>query len=321
MAEGRKIAVILVGDVVGYSRLTGADEEGTVRRLRALRADLFNPTIDAHSGRIVKRTGDGVIVEFRSVVEAVRCALDVINGLAERNADLPADRCIEVRTGIHLGDVIEEPDGDLMGDGVNIAARLERVCAPGGICLSEDAWRLVRDKIPETFVDLGEHELKNIARPMRVFALGGADKKIPSVAALPARLVPPPPPVAVPDPPATPPARTLRAAAVGLLENVGRLVGAYADRARTRATVAVPQGGEAARADGADPAADRFARRARRPRDRTLRRMIIAAAILTVLAARACHGPQTSAPPPAAPPHARDISKSRTRAPRLSVQY
>src|SRR5271157_900227 len=173
MAEGRKIAAILVADIVGYSRLTSVDEEGTLARLRGLREDLFNPAFDAHGGRLVKRTGDGVIVEFRSVVEAVRCALDIANGLAERNAGAPANRRIEVRTGIHLGDVVEEPDGDLLGDGVNIAARLEGICPPGGVCLSEDAWRQVRNKIPETFVDLGERQLKNIAWPMRVFALGG----------------------------------------------------------------------------------------------------------------------------------------------------
>src|SRR5271165_2069181 len=150
----------------------GADEEGTLARLRALRSELFLPTIEAHGGRVVNRTGDGAVVEFRSVVEAVRCALDIARARAERNAPTPSDRRIEVRTGIHLGDVIETADGDLYGDAVNIAARLEGICAPGGICLSEDAWRQVRDKLPETFVDLGEHDLKNIVRPMRVYALG-----------------------------------------------------------------------------------------------------------------------------------------------------
>ncbi|MBV9286829.1 MAG: adenylate/guanylate cyclase domain-containing protein, partial [Hyphomicrobiales bacterium] len=171
--EQRKIAAILVADIVGYSRLTGADEEATLARLRALRADLFTPAVESHSGRVVKRTGDGAIVEFRSVVEAVRCALAVTKGLAARNAGLPAERRIEVRTGIHLGDVVEEADGDLMGEGVNIAARLEGICEPGAIVLSEDAWRQVRDKLPLTFVDLGEQQLKNIARPMRAYALGG----------------------------------------------------------------------------------------------------------------------------------------------------
>ncbi len=171
MAESRKVAAILVADIVGYSRLTGADEEGTLARLRALRSDFIDPTIAMHNGRVVKRTGDGAIVEFRSVVEAVRCAVEVRDGLAQRNAHLLDDQRIEARVGIHLGDVIEEADGDLMGDGVNIAARLEGICEPAAIYLSEDAYRQVRDKINETFVDLGEQNLKNIARPMRVYAL------------------------------------------------------------------------------------------------------------------------------------------------------
>ena len=129
MAETRKIAAILVADVFGYSRLTGADEEGTLARLRALRSDLIDPTIAARHGRVVKRTGDGLLVEFRSVVDAVRCAIEVQTGMVERNAGVPEDRRIEFRIGVHLGDVVEEADGDLMGDGVNIAARLEGVCA------------------------------------------------------------------------------------------------------------------------------------------------------------------------------------------------
>ena len=171
MTEGRKVAAILVADIVGYSRLTGADEERTLARLRTLRSDLIDPAIAVHNGRLVKRTGDGAVVEFRSVVEAVRAAIDVQSGLAERNAGVPGDRRIEVRVGIHLGDVVEEADGDLMGDGVNVAARLEGICEPGGICLSEDAWRQVRDKLHEAFVDLGEQNLKNIARPVRAYAL------------------------------------------------------------------------------------------------------------------------------------------------------
>ena len=170
MSETRKLAAILVADVVGYSRLAGADEERTLARLRGLRSDLIDPAVAAHHGRIVKRTGDGSIIEFRSVVGAVRCAIDVQTGLIERNAGLAHERRIEFRVGIHVGDVVEEGDGDLMGDGINIAARLEGVAEPGGICLSEDAWRQVRDKIKGTFVDLGEKTLKNIARPMRVYA-------------------------------------------------------------------------------------------------------------------------------------------------------
>ena len=128
MSETRKIAAILVSDVVGYSRLAGADEDRTLARLRALRSDLIDPTISVHHGRIVKRTGDGSVIEFRSVVDAVRCALEVQHAMVERNAGVAPDKRIEFRIGIHLGDVVEESDGDLMGDGVNIAARLEGVC-------------------------------------------------------------------------------------------------------------------------------------------------------------------------------------------------
>ena len=131
MTETRKLAAILVSDVVGYSRLAGADEDRILARLRALRSDLIDPIIAVHKGRVVKRTGDGAIVEFRSVVDAVRCAIEVQNGMVERNAGLPPERRIQFRIGIHLGDVVEESDGDLMGDGVNIAARLEGIAKPG----------------------------------------------------------------------------------------------------------------------------------------------------------------------------------------------
>ena len=131
MGETRKLAAILVADVVGYSRLAGADEDRTLARLRGLRSDLIDPAIAAHHGRIIKRTGDGIIIEFRSVVDAVRCALEVQTGMVERNAGLPPERRIEFRVGVHLGDVVEEADGDLMGDGVNVAARLEGICEPG----------------------------------------------------------------------------------------------------------------------------------------------------------------------------------------------
>src|SRR5271163_2252912 len=171
MSESRKIAAILVADVVGYSRLAGADEDRTLSRLRGLRSDLIDPAIAAHHGRVVKRTGDGILIEFRSVVDAVRCAIEVQSGLIERNAGVPTDRRIEFRVGIHLGDVVEEADGDLMGDGVNIAARLEGIAQPGTIYLSEDAYRQVREKLKHEFVDLGERALKNIARPMRAYAL------------------------------------------------------------------------------------------------------------------------------------------------------
>jgi len=174
MSETRKLAAILVSDVVGYSRLAGADEGRTLSRLRGLRSDLIDPAIDAHHGRIVKRTGDGSIIEFRSVVDAVRCAIEVQSAMVERNAGVAPDNCIAFRIGIHLGDIVEESDGDLMGDGVNIAARLEGICEPGGVCLSEDAHRQVRDRLKENFVDLGERQLKNIARPVRAYALPAA---------------------------------------------------------------------------------------------------------------------------------------------------
>ena len=171
MTETRKLAAILVADVVGYSRLAGADEDRILARLRTLRSDLIDPTIAVHHGRIVKRTGDGSIIEFRSVVDAARCAIEVQNGMAIRNAGVPAGERIEFRVGVHLGDVVEEGDGDLMGDGVNIASRLEGLSEPGGICLSSAAYEQIRDRLKETFADLGEKQLKNIARPVRVYGL------------------------------------------------------------------------------------------------------------------------------------------------------
>ncbi|MCF6113584.1 adenylate/guanylate cyclase domain-containing protein [Mesorhizobium muleiense] len=171
MSENRKLAAILAADVVGYSRLAGADEDRTLARLRALRSDLIDPTIAVHNGRVIKRTGDGALVEFRSVVDAVRCAIEVQNGMVERNAGVPQDRRIEFRIGIHLGDVVEESDGDLMGDGVNIASRLEGVAAPGAICLSEDAYRQVKARLDLSVSDLGNTQLKNIAEPIRVYSL------------------------------------------------------------------------------------------------------------------------------------------------------
>jgi adenylate cyclase len=171
MGGMRKIAAILVADVVGYSRLAGADEDRTLSRLRGLRSDLIDPAIDAHHGRIVKRTGDGSIIEFRSVVDAVRCAIEVQNGMVERNVGVPEDRRIEFRIGVHLGDVVEEADGDLMGDGVNIAARLEGVAEPGAICLSEQAYWQVKGRLDLAVTDLGDQQLKNIADPIRVYSL------------------------------------------------------------------------------------------------------------------------------------------------------
>ncbi len=171
MTESRKIAAILTADVVGFSRLAAADEDRTLARLRALRSDLIDPTIAVHKGRVVKRTGDGLLVEFRSVVDAVRCAIEVQNGMVERNAGLPPERRIEFRIGVHLGDIVEENDGDLMGDGVNIAARLEGIAKPGAICLSEDAYRQVKGRLDLAVRDLGLTRLKNIAEPIRVYSL------------------------------------------------------------------------------------------------------------------------------------------------------
>src|ERR1700747_862780 len=168
MSETRKLAAILVADIVGYSRPAGADEDRTLARLRALRSDLIDPTIAVYHGRIVKRTGDGSIIEFRSVVDAVRCAIELQNAMVERNAGVPPERRIEFRVGIHVGDVVEKSDGDLMGDGVNIASRLEGIAAPGAICLSEDAYRQVKGRLDFAVSDLGLTQLKNIADPMRV---------------------------------------------------------------------------------------------------------------------------------------------------------
>jgi TolB-like protein/class 3 adenylate cyclase len=193
MSETRKLAAILVADVVGYSRLAGADEDRTLARLRALRSDLIDPTISVHHGRIVKRTGDGSVIEFRSVVDAVRCAIEVQTGMVERNAGVPPERRIEFRVGIHLGDVVEESDGDVMGDSVNIAARLEGIAAPGSICLSEDAYRQVKGRLDLAVTDLGPTQLKNIAELIRVYALDVAEpaQARPAPAAAPEKSTPP----------------------------------------------------------------------------------------------------------------------------------
>jgi len=171
MTETRKLAAIMAADVVGYSRLAGSDEDRTLARLRALRSDLIDPTIAVHHGRMVKRIGDGSLIEFRSVGDAVRCAIEVQNGMVERNAGLPPERRIEFRVGIHLADVVEESDGDLMGDGVNIAARLEGIAKPGTICLSEDAYRQVSGRLDMEITDLGPTQLKNIEKSIRVYSL------------------------------------------------------------------------------------------------------------------------------------------------------
>jgi adenylate cyclase len=169
----RRLAAILAADVVGYAQLMSADEEGTHRRLVTYRREIIDPQVRQHRGRIVKNTGDGALVEFGSVVDAVRCALEMQGRLRVRNAELPQSRRIEFRIGVNLGDVIVTPD-DIYGHGVNLAARLEGIAPPGGICISADAWRHVRGAIAAEFVDLGEQQLKNIADPAHVFAVAPA---------------------------------------------------------------------------------------------------------------------------------------------------
>ena len=190
----RKLAAILAADVVGYSRLSGADEEGTIRRVQALRREIIDPAIAAHRGRIVKTTGDGILIEFASTVDAVRCAVDVQRGTTSRNDDQPQDKRIAYRIGIHVGDVVVDRD-DLLGDAVNVAARLEGIGEPGGICISEDAYRQVRDRVSSKFVDGGEQQFKNIARPVRVYYL--VDDSSPAAASRAALSPPDKPSIAV----------------------------------------------------------------------------------------------------------------------------
>jgi class 3 adenylate cyclase len=171
VSETRKLAAILVSDIVGYSRLAGADEDRILARLRTLRSDLIDPTIAVHHGRIVKRTGDGSVIEFRSVVDAVHCAIEVQRAMVERNAEVAPDKRIEFRIGIHHGDVVEESDGDLMGDGVNVAARLQGVAKPGTICLSEQAYWQVKGRLDLAVTDLGKTTLKNIAEPVHAYSV------------------------------------------------------------------------------------------------------------------------------------------------------
>lgn len=172
MGEGerveRRLVAILAADVVGYSRLIGLDETGTLAALRALRKNIVDPKIEKHQGRIVKLMGDGVLVEFPSVVEATQCAVGVQRAMVAHNTCEPGDRQIEFRVGINVGDIIVEGE-DILGDGVNIAARMEGLAEPGGICISRAAFSQVRDKLPLVFEDLGEIAVKNIARPVQVY--------------------------------------------------------------------------------------------------------------------------------------------------------
>ena len=193
MAGTRKLAAILAADVVGYSRLAGADEDRTLSRLRGLRSDLIDPAIDAHRGRIVKRTGDGSLIEFRSVVDAVRCAIEVQNGLVDRNAGRAAGAPHRISRRHSSWRRGRGGDGDLMGDGVNIAARLEGIAKPGAICLSEDAYRQVKGRLDLAVTDLGPTELKNIAEPIRVYSLdvGQPAEAKPAPAPAPEKSAPP----------------------------------------------------------------------------------------------------------------------------------
>src|ERR1700730_10558521 len=170
MASTRRLAAILAADVAGYSRLMGADEEGTHERLKAHRREFVDPKIGEYSGRIVKTTGDGMLAEFPSVVDAVRCAAELQRAMIDREAGMPEDRRIRFRIGINLGDIIVDSD-DIFGDGVNVAARLEALAEPGGICISRTVREQIRDKLPYALDDLGEQSVKNIARPVRVYAL------------------------------------------------------------------------------------------------------------------------------------------------------
>jgi adenylate cyclase len=200
MTQTRRLAAILAADVTGYSRLIGADESGTLNRLRSIRAELIDPTITTHHGRIVKTTGDGLLVEFTSVVDALRCATEIQSAMAEGNAEIAAEKRIEFRMGINVGDVVVE-DGDIFGDGVNVAARLEGLAEPGGICVSARVQEDVAGRLDLTFDDIGEQSLKNIARPVRVYRVRLATvenvPKVMSTESRPALTLPDKPSIAV----------------------------------------------------------------------------------------------------------------------------
>ena len=168
--DKRRLTAILAADIVGYSRLMGADESGTLAQLKTHRKELIDPKVSEYGGRIVKTTGDGILIEFPSVLDAVQCAVDVQRAIAQRNTHVPEDKRVQFRMGINQGDVIVEED-DLYGDGINVAARLEGVAEPGGICISQKVHDEVRDKVGLHFNDLGEHALKNIARPVQTYSI------------------------------------------------------------------------------------------------------------------------------------------------------
>jgi adenylate cyclase len=194
MTATRRLTAILAADVAGYSRLMGADEEGTHERLKAHLAHLIDPKIKEHRGRTVKNTGDGLLAEFASVVDAVRCAVEIQRGMIDREPEAPEERRIRFRIGVNLGDVIVE-EHDIFGDGVNVAARLEALAEPGGICVSRVVRDQVRDKLDFAFEDMGEQQVKNIARPVRVYRVH--DRAVPIAEPLPA----PPQPLPLPDKP------------------------------------------------------------------------------------------------------------------------
>src|ERR1700724_2188456 len=195
MTATRRLAAIMAADVAGYSRLMGADEEGTLAALKTLRREVPDPKIKEHRGRIVNTTGDGLLSEFASVVDAVRCAVEVQREMATRNSGVPAERRIDFRIGVNLGDIIVD-ENDIFGDGVNVAARLEALAAPGGVCVSRVVRDQVRDKLAIPFEDMGEQQVKNIARPVRAYRALLAEK-----AARPSILLDTAPPRALPDRP------------------------------------------------------------------------------------------------------------------------
>src|SRR6516164_1153745 len=192
MPATRRLAAILAADVAGYSRLMGADEEGTHARLRAHFAELVEPKIAEHRGRVVKNTGDGLLAEFASVVDAVRCAAEIQRAMADRDLDVAEERRLRFRVGVNLGDVIAD-GGDIYGDGVNIAARLEGLAAPGSVCISGTVRDHIGDRLPYAFEDMGEQSVKNIARPVRVYAL-----RPERIAGVPPASLPLTPPVVAP---------------------------------------------------------------------------------------------------------------------------
>src|SRR5689334_13620937 len=196
MPPVRRLTALLAADVAGYSRLMGADEEGTHERLKAHLQELIEPKIAGHRGRIVKNAGDGFLAEFASVVDAVRCAVEIQQGMADRNAGTPPEARIEFRVGINLGDVIAEGE-DIFGDGVNVAARLEALAEPGGICISRVVRDQVRDRLDFAFDEMGEQQVKNIARPVRVYRVRDAGAKPSSAQAQPALPLPDKPSIAV----------------------------------------------------------------------------------------------------------------------------